>query len=418
MIGSLACSGGGDYYVAVTGVTLPESVGINCGESWTLVAQVQPGNATNKALTWVSSDTALAEVSGGSVKMKGIGEAIITATTQEGSYTASCTASTRLGSEERTRDAEYAQLSGPVNIDRTIIEVKGWDDFSRLMEFGYAMYNHTARGSDFVLSPSVTDPVLRETLAKEVERGNAAFAYKWEHGFRHGANAKHVWNIKKPENSWKMHFLDEVTANLAAIIIFRRNMLEEYKKQFQFSAWQYNRFLQFNPTSATRSRMMDWWDDKNDFADLMERVSPEEAALLVSLSFDYFESLYDKNQQNYRSDINAWSFSGRYFGWGGDIFITCSCDEEPFFQTALKALFTYTIDDKEVSLLDTKSVEDRDAFVARLNKKMNDEYDLWKSGFRVSILMPANPNTAPINPTTAPRHEYLLALAKAGKVRG
>jgi hypothetical protein len=296
--------------VAVTGVTLPESVGINCGEGASLHAQVLPSNATNKALGWASSDPALAEVSGsGYVKMKATGEATITATAQDGGHAASCTVSTRLGSEERARDAEYERLSGPVKIDKVTYEVKDWNDFNNPSRFMYDPNTHTAYGSDFKLSESVTDPALKEQLAKMLDLQNVACSYSWEHEFRHGANAKYSSTIiKKPENAWKINFLDETSANLAEIMLFRKNMLEEYKKQldawvlsgkdpkqFQFSAWGYN--ITTSGSTSMRTKMILWWDAKNDFADLMTGVSPEEAALLVFHSFDYFEGLFDRAYQ-------------------------------------------------------------------------------------------------------------------------
>jgi hypothetical protein len=69
------------------------------------------------------------------------------------------------------------------------------------MGFGYDYITHTVYGSDFELSESVTDPALREQLAKGVEHMNKGNIFNWEHEFRHGANAKHVWTIKKPENA-------------------------------------------------------------------------------------------------------------------------------------------------------------------------------------------------------------------------
>jgi hypothetical protein len=113
----------------------------------------------------------------------------------------------------------------------------------------------------------------------------------------------------------------------------------------------------------------------------MNEVSAEEATLLVSAGFDFFEGLFDKNQQGYREIINYWAFNATNY-------IECRYDEDPFYQTALRALFTYEIDGKAVSLLDTMSDKDREAFIARLEKKMQSEYDLWKSGFRASTEMP------------------------------
>jgi uncharacterized protein YjdB len=78
--------------VAVTGVTLNKSTtSIAVGATETLVATVAPSNATNKSVTWASSDTAVATVdAAGKVTAKAAGTATITVTTADGSKTATC----------------------------------------------------------------------------------------------------------------------------------------------------------------------------------------------------------------------------------------------------------------------------------------------------------------------------------------
>ncbi len=76
--------------VAVTGVTLaPTSASVGMGVSTTLTATVSPANATNKNVTWSSSDTGVATVSAaGVVTGVSVGSAAITATTTDGGFTA------------------------------------------------------------------------------------------------------------------------------------------------------------------------------------------------------------------------------------------------------------------------------------------------------------------------------------------
>ncbi len=77
--------------VDVTGVTLSKtSASVNKGGSITLTASVTPTNATNKNITWSSSNTSVATVSGGVVKGVAKGTATITAATYNGK-TAKCT---------------------------------------------------------------------------------------------------------------------------------------------------------------------------------------------------------------------------------------------------------------------------------------------------------------------------------------
>ncbi|MFR7819648.1 alpha-amylase family glycosyl hydrolase, partial [Candidatus Pseudoruminococcus sp.] len=71
--------------VKPTGVTIsPTSATVEAGKETTLTATVTPSNATNKEVTWTSSNTSVATVSGGKVKGVAEGTAVITATTSNG----------------------------------------------------------------------------------------------------------------------------------------------------------------------------------------------------------------------------------------------------------------------------------------------------------------------------------------------
>lgn len=77
--------------VAVTSVSLsPTEVTLSRGTSQVLTASVLPANASNKALTWSSSDRSVAVVENGIVTPKGNGTATITVTTVDGNKTATC----------------------------------------------------------------------------------------------------------------------------------------------------------------------------------------------------------------------------------------------------------------------------------------------------------------------------------------
>ena len=78
--------------VSVTGVTLNKTtLKLGKGTSETLTATIAPTNATNKKVTWTSSDPAVATVDA-SGKVTGVakGTATITVTTEDGGYTATC----------------------------------------------------------------------------------------------------------------------------------------------------------------------------------------------------------------------------------------------------------------------------------------------------------------------------------------
>ena len=78
--------------VSVTGVSLNKSkLNLNAGDTETLTATVAPTDASNKAVTWKSNKESVATVdSEGKVKAIAAGEATITVTTTDGSFTADC----------------------------------------------------------------------------------------------------------------------------------------------------------------------------------------------------------------------------------------------------------------------------------------------------------------------------------------
>ena len=77
--------------VYVTSVELDQSeLALTLGDRYTLKATVYPSHADNKAITWRSSDEAVATVEGGTVKAVGAGTATITVRTEDGGHTATC----------------------------------------------------------------------------------------------------------------------------------------------------------------------------------------------------------------------------------------------------------------------------------------------------------------------------------------
>ncbi len=77
--------------VHVSGVTLSGTTSVKVGNTTTLTATVAPDNATNKNVTWTSSDTSVATVADGVVTGVAAGTATITVTTEDGGFAADCT---------------------------------------------------------------------------------------------------------------------------------------------------------------------------------------------------------------------------------------------------------------------------------------------------------------------------------------
>ncbi len=90
--------------VHVTGVSLNKSkLELTKGETATLVATVAPSDATNKNVTWKTSDSSVANVDkNGKVSALKAGPATITVTTEEGGKTANCTVNVKNSSVDVT----------------------------------------------------------------------------------------------------------------------------------------------------------------------------------------------------------------------------------------------------------------------------------------------------------------------------
>jgi uncharacterized protein (TIGR02145 family) len=77
--------------VPVTSVTLSQTTAsLFVGDAQQLTATVQPSDATNKTVTWASSDPAVATVANGLITALTVGTANITVTTQDGNKSATC----------------------------------------------------------------------------------------------------------------------------------------------------------------------------------------------------------------------------------------------------------------------------------------------------------------------------------------
>ncbi|MDO4726716.1 MAG: Omp28-related outer membrane protein [Porphyromonadaceae bacterium] len=91
MIVLASCKPNEPTNVTVTGVTVDtQEKTISVGESFTIVATVAPDNATNKDVTWASSNPEIATVDNGAVVGVAPGNAKVTVKTADGGMTATC----------------------------------------------------------------------------------------------------------------------------------------------------------------------------------------------------------------------------------------------------------------------------------------------------------------------------------------
>ena len=109
--------------IAVTSVSLSSnSETIKVGKTVTLVPTISPSNATNKNVTWTSSNTSVATVSGGTVTGVATGTATITVKTVDGNKTATCTVVVQESSAggEETFSITYTDLPSTYQTGSTV----------------------------------------------------------------------------------------------------------------------------------------------------------------------------------------------------------------------------------------------------------------------------------------------------------
>ena len=127
--------------VAVTGVSLNKSSAtLNVGDTTTLTATVTPSNATNKNVTWTSSNTAVATVSNGVVTAKKAGTATITVKTADGNKTATCSVTVKAATDNSKARFTFSEATGrPGNQVKITLSLKSAETINSvaLSEIGF-----------------------------------------------------------------------------------------------------------------------------------------------------------------------------------------------------------------------------------------------------------------------------------------
>ena len=114
--------------VAVTGVTIDETLSVKTGESKTPSYTVNPAEATNKAVSFKSDNTAVATVNETTGQVTGVkeGTATITITTADGNFTDTCVVTVACSHANKTPVAEKA----------SDCKNKGWDAYVKCDDCG------------------------------------------------------------------------------------------------------------------------------------------------------------------------------------------------------------------------------------------------------------------------------------------
>ena len=97
-----------------------DSLELYVSETYTITAIIEPHNATNKVLRWSSSDNSIASVNNGVITAHGSGNVVITVTSKDGKYSASCNVTVK------NMEKVDVEVSGVV-ISNSSIELKKGD---------------------------------------------------------------------------------------------------------------------------------------------------------------------------------------------------------------------------------------------------------------------------------------------------
>lgn len=124
--------------VAVTGVSInPTSANLQIGGSTDLTYTILPANATDKSVSWSSSNTSVATVNNGHVSAVAAGTATITVTTTDGNKTATCSVTVTAGppvpSTSLTTHVpeiyEAKEIAGGYNTPLTVVAGREYEVF-------------------------------------------------------------------------------------------------------------------------------------------------------------------------------------------------------------------------------------------------------------------------------------------------
>jgi uncharacterized protein YjdB len=154
----------------VTGVSLNKtSLEITEGDFSELIATISPSNATNKNVSWTSSDETIATVEHGKVKAIKPGSATITVTTEDGGHTATC--------QVTVKERIYPVTSVTLNI--TSVELKKKEKVTLIATIGPEnATNKNIRWSSS--NPSIA--AVENGVVTAIESGSATITVTTEDG--------------------------------------------------------------------------------------------------------------------------------------------------------------------------------------------------------------------------------------------
>lgn len=140
---------------AVTGISLDKtSATLMVGESLSLLPSINPSEATNKNVSWTSSNTDVITVdTSGVIKAVSIGNAIITATTEDGGFTAACSVNVSNLLAIPSNELAVPQDFNTINVS--------WSTISDAT--GYEVYRSNAINGEYLKVATVQSRIFNDT---------------------------------------------------------------------------------------------------------------------------------------------------------------------------------------------------------------------------------------------------------------
>lgn len=141
--------------IPIESVTLePKDVSLHVGETLMLKASILPENASNKTLKWESTDSNIVTVNNGNVMAVGVGDAVITVTTEDGNKKAFCFINV----------SEENGMLGDINQDGSI------NASDALLALRHAVKEIVLSGDQFIRADVTKDNVVNASDALQILR--------------------------------------------------------------------------------------------------------------------------------------------------------------------------------------------------------------------------------------------------------
>ena len=329
---------GGGTTVSVTGVSLNKnSTSVSVGGEETLAATIAPSNATNKTVTWTSSNTNVATVTSGLITGVSEGSATITVTTLDGGFTDQCTVTVTSAptpspegtiSFSRTGSTNTVTSGYTLNVTNGKANADNYQDQSSLVGLDLDLIKSS--GTIWTTSPdtiSLTVKVGGGTTKNPLS--NNVVAYFLDSNGDTISSSATVVTTKVDDTTGQEYTVTmPSTANVAGIRI-------HHDKESNYNVRIYSFSLSYSSSSATKT-----------LDSISLDTSDTQTTFYVGDTFNYDDLVVTANYDDGSSDIVApTSVSSPNMSTAGQKTVTVSYTEGDVTKTA-----TYTITVNAVTL--------------------------------------------------------------------